>query len=290
MWLSYFPRVYPDELLYSVIGRWRRHLGWPTPTETAASLFGELGRVRAIVDVPGQLGELAKRLPLELGHPTSKLIDQHTLFSYVTAFLDDERRDKVRSHMIGSNGKPHQHLGPRQDGIDVVAELRFCPTCAEQMTADFGETYWRRSHQLPSSLVCDEHEKWLIPWTPTPTRVRPAYIPAPLLDEIKTADTSVDCLGAHLLIVRLAKVGTQLLEAGGSGVAETIRAALTKANASDRNQALSLAKTYVVPAFHDRGLRLNERALSTTFAAKHTALAPIYNVIAATCLEQIRAA
>ena len=62
-------------------------------------------------------------------------------------------------------------------------------------------------------------------------------------------------------------------------MAETIRAALTKANASDRNQALSLAKIYVVPAFRDRGLRLDERALSTTFAVKDTALAPIYNVV-----------
>lgn len=157
MTLAYFPEPRPDELLYSLLARWRHHVGLPASTNATKALFGRDARHKTPFDLPIQLEALAEHLPEAQGLTVDRLIDDHTLYPYLTAFLPKERAARVRQAMREPGGTPYNHLGLRMPGRDYVMRLRYCPNCVQDMTASFGEPYWKRSHQLPSSLVCDVH-------------------------------------------------------------------------------------------------------------------------------------
>lgn len=256
------------------------HLGWPSPSETAEVLFGEQGRARAIVDIPGQLDELIEKLPVQLGHSASTLILRHTLFPYVTAFLDDDRRSKVDKQMRGVGGKPHQHLGPRSPGIDFATHLRFCPKCASEMGELYGETYWLRDHQLPGSLICYLHESHLITGPPIPTAGRPAYIPAPSPMEIpKYAESEPDKARCAALLA-LTNLGAGLLKQDGQVLAEKIKAQLYGSSESLQIEILDRFRHLILPAFQAYNVMLDEDALLAAFKPRTTALPPLYYLIA----------
>jgi hypothetical protein len=280
MSLTYFPRVYPNELLFSVIARWRGHLGWPSPSQTAEVLFGKRGRVRAIVDIPGQIDELIKKLPVQLGHSASSLIMRHTLFPYVTAFLEEDRRLKVGRQMRIVSGKPHQHLGPRIPGIDFVTHLRFCSECATEMNNVYGETYWVRDHQLPSSLVCHLHGNMLVAGCAIPTAGRPAYIPAPSPLEMPNYAESEPNQKTSDALLTLANLGTRVLTENRPILAAEVKNRSHKSTNATQSQVLSQFKQFIFPAFQAVNVKLDEDALAAAFNPKMTAVPALYYLIA----------
>ncbi len=155
--LSYFPAVYPDELLYSVLARYHRHTGLPGSMHTTSTLFGKQ-HVIATIDLQGHLQKLADRIPSERGMTVDRLIDTLTLFPYVTAFEPPSVQAMVRQAMMRGNVENlHVRLGLTASRIGSNTRLRFCSQCTQAMIASHGELYWRRDHQLPSVLVCPEH-------------------------------------------------------------------------------------------------------------------------------------
>ena len=60
----YFPRLYPDELLYSGIARCRVHLGIGSHKTLLHMLFGD-SKVAAITDLPTHLTALANNTGLD---------------------------------------------------------------------------------------------------------------------------------------------------------------------------------------------------------------------------------
>ena len=71
----YFPRLYPDELLYSGIARCRVHLGIGNHKTLLHMLFGD-SKVAAITDLPTHLAALANNTGLD----AEGMILNHTLF------------------------------------------------------------------------------------------------------------------------------------------------------------------------------------------------------------------
>lgn len=155
--LSYFPAVYPDELLYSVLARYHRHTGLPGSMHTMATLFGKQ-HIIANIDLHGHLQELANRIPPERGLTVARLIDTLTLFPYLTAFQPPSVQAKVRQAMMrGEVENLHVRLGLTASRVGSTGRLRFCSRCTQAMIANHGELYWHRDHQLSSVLVCPEH-------------------------------------------------------------------------------------------------------------------------------------
>jgi len=155
--LSYFPSIYPSELLYSVLARYHRHVGSPGAAHILEALFGNR-RVIATFDLPGHLEQLSERIPSKRGLSANWIIDNLTLFPYFTAFEPPHIRVKVRKAMQkGSIDGMHVRLGLAAFRVGRVQRLRFCSKCAEEMREKYGELYWRRDHQLPSVMVCPEH-------------------------------------------------------------------------------------------------------------------------------------
>ncbi len=155
--LAYFPRIHQGELFYSVLARYHRHVGAPSPIQSMEALFGRR-LVTMSVAFPGYLQVLADRLPVGFGWTAERFIDELTLLPYYTAFQPPSVRRPARQAML--QGKTEGlliRLGIAAFPAGRVTRLRFCSLCLKQMWGQCGEYYWRRDHQLPSALVCPEH-------------------------------------------------------------------------------------------------------------------------------------
>ncbi|KJS36239.1 MAG: hypothetical protein VR70_14290 [Rhodospirillaceae bacterium BRH_c57] len=155
--LAYFPRTYPDELLYSVLGRYHRHVCSSGPKQALEDLFGSR-RIHSAVDLQAGLGPLSRRIPPQRGLTAECLARDFTLFPYLTAFQPARVRGAVLAALRdGPADWVHVRLGLAASAVRPPAALRLCPQCRTEMLAAFGELYWRRSHQLPGVVVCSDH-------------------------------------------------------------------------------------------------------------------------------------
>jgi TniQ len=210
MSLVYFPQPYPDELLYSLLARWRQHVGLPHNTDATAALFGNASRSNTQLDLPFQLIDLAKNIPIQQNLSVDRLIDEHTLFPYFSSFVSNDRAMRIRKAMSEPGGNPYNYLSPRIRGRDQVIRLRFCPLCFEHMEAQYGEPYWKRSHQLPLSFLCDTHGTPLIDSDVALSKYRNSYTTAALSCPGGIASWATD-RQFHSMLMLFAVGGAELL-------------------------------------------------------------------------------
>ncbi|MBU2855894.1 TnsD family transposase [Acidithiobacillus ferruginosus] len=155
--LAYFPEIYPDELLYSVLARYHRHVCSGSPKHTLYDLFGETG-VRATVGLQSHVAALSQRIPTDRGLGPERLTRDFTLYRYYTAFEPKSVGQFALASLVdGPADAVHVRLGIAASAISAPAYLRYCPICLGEMLSRYGEGYWRRSHQLPGVLVCPDH-------------------------------------------------------------------------------------------------------------------------------------
>lgn len=199
----YFPRLYPDELLYSGIARCRVHLGIGSHKTLLYMLFGD-SKVTAITDLPTHLAALSNNTGLD----TANVIMNHTLFPLYAPFIPQERRNDLYHAMLASDGSTIGLAGASAALVKWPERLRYCPTCFADMAARFGEPYWRRSWQIHGIDACPEHGCQLLN-SPIPFRrtQRHEFHPASPLFLSHRFSTSPASEGS----IRLAKAVTQLL-------------------------------------------------------------------------------
>ena len=161
----YFPRLYPDELLYSAVARCRVHLGVDSHKSLLRELFGDT-RVAAITDLPSHLESLASNIGLDAGD----LVVNHTLFPLYSPFIPQERRQRLLQAMLAQDMPVVIGLAGASTALVKWPEwLRYCPICIEEMVAKFGEPYWRRSWQVQGVDACPAHGCTLVD-SPIPFR------------------------------------------------------------------------------------------------------------------------
>ena len=93
MEIAYFPQIYPDELIYSVLARLYVHSGYPAYTFCAEDVFINK-RVRPDMELlnvmkPEILEYLCKKMSM------AELIEKHTMFPCYARFLPYERRNRA---------------------------------------------------------------------------------------------------------------------------------------------------------------------------------------------------
>lgn len=149
----YFPRLYPDELLYSAIARCRVHLGMGSHKGLLSMLFGDT-KVAAVTDLPSHLQVLADNTGLD----AEELVANHTLFPIYAPFIPKQRRLKLYQAMLASDQPGALGLAGASTALVKWPEmLRYCPLCFEDMIACYGEPYWRRCWQVQGVDACPEH-------------------------------------------------------------------------------------------------------------------------------------
>jgi hypothetical protein len=177
--LAYFPEVYPDELFYSIVARWLRHVGCAQRTVALEALFGRRF-VPTSLYVPGGLPDLARHAPDRPDLEVDRLIENHTLFRYGTAFSSSGVRARALEAMRAGDVRGcYVRLGLATFCIGPVAALRFCRDCLDEMQAQHGEWYWRRIHNLPGVYLCAIHGRVLQLSDVVPSlRGRHEFVPA----------------------------------------------------------------------------------------------------------------
>lgn len=154
--LSMFPRPYDNELLYSIVSRYHRQSGNIEIKTTLSELFGE-ERIFLSSDFPTKLNVLFERLKnFTIIKPLDFLKD-HTPYLYYTNFLSPEITEKIQSNILSIRTNIHSSTGQMASTVKDSPFFKFCSMCTQEDFNQFGETYWRVSHQLPSVIICTRH-------------------------------------------------------------------------------------------------------------------------------------
>jgi len=152
--VGYFPRLFPDELLYSGLGRAGLHTS-RSCVEIHRDLFG-MEVHRPSLGFPYKLKDLAEKIAVSTEH----LIYNHTNFLYYTAFVPRLRVSRLVKLLVDGpdrrNLSAHPSIVSPTPGLPPKP-LRFCEECMEEAERSFGVRYWRRLHQIPLVLICPEH-------------------------------------------------------------------------------------------------------------------------------------
>ncbi len=149
----YFPRLYPDELLYSAIARCRVHLGMESHKGLLAMLFGDT-RVAAVTDLPSHLQSLADNTGLD----AKGLVENYTLFPLYAVFIPQERSFRLYQSMLAHDRPGAIGLAGSSTALVKWPKwLRYCPKCFDDMVAKYGEPYWRRAWQVQGVDTCSVH-------------------------------------------------------------------------------------------------------------------------------------
>jgi hypothetical protein len=154
---AYFPEMYPDESLYSVLARLRMHLGGLSSMQFQRWLYsGELHT--ADFELVGGVNVIAHNAHGTSARKLDALIDEHTGLNYYLRYLEPQLA--VSCRRMYASGEVRGLLiwtGSFTSNVGRIKGLRYCSKCLEIMHASYGEFYWRRAHNLPGSLVCPDH-------------------------------------------------------------------------------------------------------------------------------------
>jgi hypothetical protein len=151
------PRPYPDELMYSVFAR---HFAYTQPNSVAFAYKTIDGHAWFSTRYVRGASRLAEKTHLTWGLSGLQIIDRHTLLPFNGAFLKPEVHLKCTECFLNNN--PHGGATALGMGNSSVVEprfLRFCASCLHEDIQAYGETYWRRQHQLCGTLFCIRHEE-----------------------------------------------------------------------------------------------------------------------------------
>jgi len=159
--IGFFPESYPDELLFSILSRYHKRMGYRDVASTMRDLFGNQ-MARSSVDLPANLGELVSRLPNGHTYSVARLIDRHTLLPFYSPFVPAPRLEVIRADMEGNGGsRIHSRLGINTFK-GTPRTFKYCSGCVDADREVYGETYWHRLHQAPGVEVCPLHQRYLI--------------------------------------------------------------------------------------------------------------------------------
>ncbi len=159
--IGFFPDPYPDELLYSACARFGDRSNYQNVEIVGRELFGSPSGV-AIVPFPNRLTHFISVLPPGHKYTIDRLIDEHTLLPFYSAFTDCARVEIIRSEMEAEQeNRIVSRLGISACRLRSPAALRYCPECVNADRQTYGETYWHRVHQLSGVDVCADHSVFL---------------------------------------------------------------------------------------------------------------------------------
>jgi hypothetical protein len=153
----YFPKFYPEELLYSAIARCRIHIGLENQKELARLLFSNK-IVSATTDLPTHLSLFLRNADTDHSMEPETLVHNHTLYPIYAPFIPEARKQLLFKAMIGDDiHTAHGIVGMNTSLIKTPQYLQYCPVCLSQMHITYGEYYWKREWLVAGVKICSVH-------------------------------------------------------------------------------------------------------------------------------------
>jgi len=158
--IAYFPIIYQDELVYSLLSRFYLQSGYISYTYAVEDIYA-YKNVRPDPEFfnvlnPNLLEMIMKRISM------AELVEKHTMFPYYSRFMQISRRVKAFEALSTMNGNYKNLLIVPTKKRGAGRFLRYCPVCAIDDRKKHGETYWHRNHQIIGVDVCPIHKCYLI--------------------------------------------------------------------------------------------------------------------------------
>ena len=160
MGIAYFPEIYPDELMYSVLARYYVHSGYLYYKDAEHDLFyAKQGRVDK---------EFVKRLRPEIVEQFTKhitmeeVLEKHTMYPFYGRFIDGNRRNMAFEALLSMDGDFSKLFYVPQLRKGEHRYMRYCPLCVLGDRKQYGETYWHRLHQMRNVNLCTVHGCYLV--------------------------------------------------------------------------------------------------------------------------------
>lgn len=155
MGIVYFPQIYEDELVYSVLARFYEHSGYLAYIFCAEDIFTDK-KVKPEIEFVNELKPEVLHFLCQ-NMPIGQLVEKHTMFPHYARFLPQERRNKAFQALCAMAGDYNNLLAIPKQKNGEQRHLRYCPLCAEADRSAYGEAYWHRSHQVAGVSVCPIH-------------------------------------------------------------------------------------------------------------------------------------
>ncbi len=135
--------LYYDEIFYSGVARLQKRL--PIGRVELQSMFG-FGKFASFLFLPPHIGQSGAAFFLE--PHVRRLRERHcTSPFYATTANGVNRLNFAKLHGASALRAPHR--------------MQLCAACSAEDFKIIGETFWRRSHQLPGAAVCWKHNTQL---------------------------------------------------------------------------------------------------------------------------------
>lgn len=155
--LAYFPKPYPDELLYSMLARCKVHMGIDSPKHMLDLLY-QKRTVIAVPDLPAQLQLLCNSLQHVQQLNAKQLLYQRTLFPLYAPFIPESRKQHLTDLLINSDGSAvYVEIGMSAGKVKLPVLFRYCPLCMNELHQEYGEFAWLRRWLVPGYQVCHIH-------------------------------------------------------------------------------------------------------------------------------------
>ncbi len=156
--IAFFPKIYPDELLYSQIARYHSRSGYARYTYTSADIYNNDKLVHPSVEFVNRYTADAMEW-ISKDKPWEEVVAEHTMYPAYIRFLPKQRRmDAVNGILTCEGNWKNLMCLPLQKEKRYI---RYCPICAKEDRKIYGETYWHRDHQIPRINVCPKHRCYL---------------------------------------------------------------------------------------------------------------------------------
>lgn len=158
--IACFPKIYQDELAYSIFARYYLKSGFTTLRDVMEELYVNKW-YRVDVEFINKLLPEAKKI-LTQNMTLQEFIEKHTMFPYYGRFIDCTRRKKALDSLVNGDGNYRNLLPIQNRKNEQLRYLRYCPKCVFEDRIKYGETYWHRIHQLKGVEICNIHRCYLV--------------------------------------------------------------------------------------------------------------------------------
>ena len=156
--MNFVPRIYDDELFYSIMARYKRMCGMTSRRAFLKDLFNKNAKVNGI-NFPQYIDLFVSNLPANSKIDADFIIKNNTMYPLYTVFMSDKRSEAVYRAMAEGGIRSIANIaGTTGNRVKMWKHLRYCPVCFREDIELEGESYWRRIHQVPGVLCCDKHK------------------------------------------------------------------------------------------------------------------------------------
>lgn len=96
------------------------------------------------------------------GLSTEDIIYNHTAYPFVIPFKTNSKRETTFNNMLNPGSKPASVINQINQLMTFDDHFHHCSKCFEEDIFNYGESYWRRIHQMPGVLICPHHNELLM--------------------------------------------------------------------------------------------------------------------------------